>query len=135
MHAVIYALIQVVHNFGAAAVIGLTFFSLLQRPAEAAAQRRIFIAIGIAWAVQGASGAAFGIATWSFYGKLPDIHGVALAALGIKVTCVVSGLALIILLLRRYAQHRSVVPLVSSAVLFTLGVTALSGAAFLRWFS
>ena len=33
------------------------------------------------WAAQAASGGAFGFVSWLYYGRFPDIHGIAVAAL------------------------------------------------------
>ena len=54
----IYALIQVAHNFGAAAVIGFASYGLMRRVGQELTQRTAFLGLTIAWAVQGASGAA-----------------------------------------------------------------------------
>lgn len=135
MHNLIYALIQVVHNFGAAAIIGFTACALWRWRGEAEAQRRIFIAIGVAWLIQGASGVSFGIASLSFYGKLPDIHGVALAALAVKILCVATALIVTAVVFKRGFGAGEKKRTVTRGGLFVLGVIALSAAGFLRWFS
>jgi hypothetical protein len=66
---------------------------------------------------------------------LPDIHGIALTALFLKMACAVLGIILGMTYLRfergwpGTAQRRIL------GFDFGLGVTALTAAAFLRWFS
>ena len=71
----------------------------------------------------------------SFESLLPDIHGVAIDALLIKIVCAVAGFILAV----ACAKADSVWPekrqtLVWRAML-AAGVVALASAAFLRWFS
>lgn len=127
-----YALIQVVHNFGAAAVVGFAVSGLWLRARPAA--RRLALLMAVAWAVQAATGAAFGATSYYFYGHFPDIHGIAVDALFIKVGCAVAGFFLAAITyirwesLNRYAMSIWV-------ILCLLAATALGSAAFLRWFS
>lgn len=135
MQNLIYALIQVVHNFGAAAVIGIATYGLRFGRNIATKQRRLLVFMAVAWAVQGASGASFGITSLYYYGKLPDIHGTAVAALFVKMTCVLTGFIIAVAALKTGSAEnpkRSVVIWLAS---LALGATALSAAAFLRWFS
>lgn len=131
----VYALIQVFHNFGAAAVLGFATYGVLCRLGKQLVRRSVFLGLAIAWGIQGASGASFGIASFSFYGKLPDIHGIAVMAVSIKMICVAIGFLVALIGYRKStgpAQHSQYLPLILS---FVLGATALSAAAFLRWFS
>ena len=130
----IYALNQVIHNFGAAAVIGFSTYGLLRRADNPAAQRSILLALTIAWAVQGVTGVTFGITSLYFYGKLPDIHGVAIIAVTTKIVCVILGLIVAVAGLRKRSEIPSNYQ-IHILISFTLGVVALSAAAFLRWFS
>ncbi len=131
----IYALIQVIHNFGAAAVIGFATYGLMRRAEWESIQRTAFLGLLIAWAAQGISGAVFGITSLSFYGKLPDIHGVAVVAVTIKMICVVLGFIVAFIGFKKSkGEGRGPQgPLLITS--FVLGATALSAAAFLRWFS
>ncbi len=131
--ALIYACIQVVHNFGALAVLGIAISGLRMSGADAPPQRRMAIFMATAWTVQAISGAAFGVTTFYFYGHLPDIHGVAIAALLIKVTCALIGfsIALIYIIRGGGLGYRRLLWSTSCV----LGAVALSSAAFLRWFS
>ena len=87
------------------------------------------------WALQLASGAVFGAVSWHFYGQFPDIHGIAIAALVLKVLCALVALVLIALSLYARPLHDGRRSTVTWRLLATLGGTALTGAAFLRWFS
>ncbi|MES1983029.1 MAG: hypothetical protein V4443_11215 [Pseudomonadota bacterium] len=128
-----YTVVQVFHNFGAVAAVGGSLAATL---APAIQYRRKLAWLTLAgWGTQAASGASFGMVSYQFYGKFPDIAGVALDALIIKMLCVASGFLLVGFYLFRgqtwsAATQNRVWP-ISSA----LAVTAISAAAFLRWFS
>ncbi len=124
MQNLTYALIQIIHNLGAATIVGLSATALWQP------QRRLAGWVAAIWALQGVSGLMFGITTFFYEGHLPDIHGIAVDALIIKITCVILGFVLSLLL---YAKKRWDAQL--WRILFALGVVALAAAAFLRWFS
>ncbi|MDH4235241.1 MAG: hypothetical protein OEV15_08930, partial [Gallionella sp.] len=87
----------------------------------------------IGWAAQGASGATFGAISFYHYGKFPDIHDIAVAALGVKMACAALGFALAAWLL--FAHPSEAFNRRAWLVLFGLGALALSSAAVLRWFS
>ncbi|HRP97465.1 MAG TPA: hypothetical protein PL143_14570 [Rhodocyclaceae bacterium] len=57
-----YALVQVVHNFGAAAVVGVPVLALALAGASSAEhlRRRLLWLILLAWSAQALSGAGFG---------------------------------------------------------------------------
>ncbi|HTN94829.1 MAG TPA: hypothetical protein VMJ33_09625 [Gallionella sp.] len=142
MQNLIYALIQVIHNFGAATVVGSAASALwllrgdtgLVR-GDAAVQRRLAILAAAAWAVQAASGALFGLTTYYFEHHLPDIHGIAVDALLVKIICAAAGFILAaayVISGSRWAKHRR---LLAWRVLLAIGAIALASAAFLRWFS
>ena len=133
----IYALNQVIHNFGAVTVIAVATYGLIRQRSdkESVQPRLLLLALTIAWAVQGASGATFGITSFYFNGELPDIHGVAVTALYIKMTCVSLGFILACFGLWRSMAEAQHVPGITWPASLALGATALSSAAFLRWFS
>ena len=135
MRNLAYALVQVVHNFGAATVIGTAVASLWFVRDNIAIQGKLALVMAVAWAVQLLSGAAFGATSYYYAGHFPDIHGVAIAALGIKLVCASAGF----LLAASYVKWGSVWPargrFYTWCALTALAVTALSSAAFLRWFS
>lgn len=126
-----YSATQVVHNFGAVAVVGGAACALAWR--EAAVQRRLVWIVLIGWAIQAASGATFGAISFYHYGEFPDIHGIAVAALGVKMACAASGFALAAWQLFAHPSEMPSRPV--WIVLFGLGALALSSAAVLRWFS
>ena len=130
-----YALTQVIHNFGAVAVVGGALLGRWPQAAAPLARRRLAWLILIGWLLQGASGAGFGGISFAYYGQFPDIHGVALAALLLKMACAVAGVGFAAVFLTyqgRWAGRRQEAVW---TVLILLGVTALAAAAFLRWFS
>lgn len=129
-----YALTQVVHNFGASAVVGGAVASLWLAP-RPELDRSIAWLVCLGWAAQIASGAAFGAISFYYYGKFPDIAGVAIAALVIKVTCAASGFSLAALYLLRAASWTAALRRKIWLMLAGLSATALTAAAFLRWFS
>lgn len=131
----IYALIQVVHNFGAVAVVGISAYGTFWLRRELPLQRRMALLLAVAWALQVIGGIAFGFTSYHFYGHLPDIHGVAVDALSVKATC--AGLGFI--LAAGYYEtspkgwFHNAVPIWAGSLI--LGCIALGAAAFLRWFS
>jgi hypothetical protein len=131
----IYALNQVIHNFGAATVIGTAASALWLVRGDAAARRRLAIFAAAAWAIQAASGALFGITTYYFEGHLPDIHGIAVNALLIKIFCAVAGFVLAVVYIRSSSAWAMDRQLLAWRALLATGAIALGSAAFLRWFS
>lgn len=130
-----YALNQVAHNFGAAAVLGGAVLARWPVRHEAAARRKFAWLILAGWGAQVGSGMAFGAISYAYYGQFPDIHGIAVAALMIKVFCAGLGFLLAALYLR-YGAGWSKARIESAwNGLIALAATALAAAAFLRWFS
>lgn len=129
-----YALTQVVHNFGAAAVLGGAVFALW--PAFRQEDGRTFAwLILIAWGAQIASGGLFGLTSLYFYGKTPDLSSIAMAALAIKVIAAIAGFMLTAFYLVRGREWNKTGVQRTFRILAALGATALTAAAFLRWFS
>lgn len=130
-----YALTQVAHNFGAVAVVGGPLFARWpQRPAEPVRRGLAWLVL-VGWMVQGASGAGFGAISYAYYGTFPDIHGIAVAALLLKMGCAVAGFLLVTTVLHQRERWSALRHDMAWAGLLALGVTALTAAAFLRWFS
>jgi hypothetical protein len=108
---------------------------LLAAPLALSLQRNTAWIVGGGWLAQILSGIGFGVVSYTGYGTLPDIHGIAVAALYIKILCATGGVVSAFMFVR-YASGwseercRSVWQL-----LLVLGVAALTAAAFLRWFS
>ena len=126
-----YAATQIIHNFGAVAVVGGSACALAWH--EATAQRRLARIVLIGWATQAASGATFGAISFYNYGKFPDIHGIAVAALGVKMACAMLGFTLAAW--QSFTQHPAASSRRAWLALCGLGILALSSAAVLRWFS
>jgi hypothetical protein len=131
----IYALIQVIHNFGAATVVGTATAAIWLVHGNAGVRHRLSYLMASAWAIQAASGVMFGATTYYFEKSLPDIHGVAVDALLVKTACAAAGFVLAIVLIRRGRDWSSAKHLRAWRILLALGVIALASAAFLRWFS
>lgn len=128
-----YALTQVAHNFGAVAVVaGPLYVVCAGRPER---ERRVLWLVLSGWGVQIASGVLFGLVSFHFYGQLPDIHGIAVAALSVKVLCALAAVALAAMSLRLRAAPGDRRAARAWLTLAALGMTALTAAAFLRWFS
>lgn len=132
-HNLTYAVIQVVHNFGAVAVVGGAVGSLWLGPQGR--RRPLAWTVLAGWAAQAASGGAFGAVSWLYYGQFPDIHGIAVAALLVKMACAAAGFVLAALYLYRDTRWSPPAQQTVWRALALLAVTALTAAAFLRWFS
>lgn len=130
---VAYAVVQIAHNFGAVAAVGGSLAAAVVSHSRA---RRDFVWLAFAgWGIQGASGATFGAVSYYFYHRFPDISGLATDALVVKIACVIAGAALLGAYLAweaRWASETRDRVCMTSAI---LAITALSAAAFLRWFS
>jgi len=133
---ILYAGMQIAHNFGAAAMAGRPIAALWLGPARTTSRttfRKIALLTLFAWLVQGASGAGFGAVSFFVVGELPEIHHLALVALGVKIACAVLAIALLgFKLLGALEAASEKATLISLA---GLGSTALTCAAILRWFS
>ena len=127
-----YALVQVVHNLGAALVVAPSAGALwLAR--DGAPRRRLAWLSTSAWAVQAATGAGFAVVSWLGKGALPEVEGVALAALAVKVGSTSAGLSAGVLLLCLPGAGAATTTALWRASL-AAGAAALVGAAFLRWY-
>jgi hypothetical protein len=130
-----YALTQLFHNFGAVAVTGGSAFALWASALPRRSEAQLARLVGLGWAVQVASGTGFGAVSYCFYGQFPDIHGVAVIALVTKITCAAAGLALALHSVVRGENWSEAQRRFSWWVLAALAATALTAAAFLRWYS
>lgn len=130
-----YALVQVIHNLGAVAVVGGAVCALAPPCRQPEFRRRLAWLVLVGWAIQAMSGAGFGAISIYYYGRPPDIHAIAMAALFIKMACAATGFTLAALSLMSATRGRPFFREAVWPVLAGLGVTAISAAAFLRWFS
>jgi hypothetical protein len=129
-----YALTQVVHNFGAAAVLGGAVFALW--PVLRLEYGRAFAwLILVGWGAQIASGAVFGVTSFYYYGEMPDLSRIAAAALAVKVAAAIMGFLLAAFYLVRGREWDRVGVKHAFQALAVLAAAALTAAAFLRWFS
>jgi hypothetical protein len=128
-----YSAVQILHNFGAVAAVGGSFAAAAN--ARADIRKKLAWLTLAGWGAQAASGATFGMVSFFFYHRFPDIAGVAVVALVIKILCAATGFLLVAAYLfwgAGWAEgSKSRMWYTSSA----LSVIALSAAAFLRWFS
>lgn len=131
----LYALNQVVHNFGAVAVAGGALLGRWPVGVDLAKRRPLAWLVLTGWTLQAVSGAAFGAISYAYYGAFPDIHAIAVVALLVKLTCAAAGFTLAAAWLR-YGQRWSEPQCeLAWSILILLALMALSAAAFLRWFS
>jgi hypothetical protein len=130
-----YALTQVIHNFGAVAVVGGAATALWLTPRQPVLERSLAWLVALAWVAQIISGVSLGAISFYYYGRFPDISGIATAALAIKITSAVIGFFLAVFYLLRAARWPDATCRRIWQVLTGLGVIALTAAAFLRWFS
>ncbi len=122
-----YAIDQSIHNLGAVSVTGGAILALL----SGVARRKLAWIVLSGWAVQGMTGALFGVLSYAFYGHLPDIAGIAVDALVIKMACAASGFFLAAFYLRQARTENMNFWRIEAL----LAIAALTAASFLRWFS
>jgi hypothetical protein len=130
-----YALVQVVHNVGAVSVAGAAAFARLPMCRTSDAHVLLARVVVAGWIAQALSGAGFGAISYAYYGQFPDLHGIAVAALVIKMLCALAGFAMAASYLRRHANWTPAGCRRAWDALLGLAATALVAAAFLRWFS
>ena len=131
----IYTCVQLAHNFGAVTVVGSPAVALWLGQNHKIGQHQLAWLMVIGWFAQGASGAGFGLTSLYLKGQIPDVTGIAWVALVVKIACALTGFILAMVYLRSGASgwsSRSQVLL--RMIMLGLAVTALSGAAFLRWY-
>lgn len=127
-----YAVAQLVHNFGSVAIVGGSICALALYRTGFASHRLTWIVL-IGWGIQAVSGSTFGAISYFHYGKFPDIKGIALAALGVKILCTTIGFTFAASQLFVNFSIKS-----NRRIGFLqcgMGILALSSAAVLRWFS
>ena len=131
-----YALTQIVHNLGAVSVTGGAAAARGLKLAEPPPAQRLLAALVLGgWVAQAASGVCFGAISYWAYGRLPDIHGIAVAALVLKIACAAAGFSLAALYLVREARWSERGRQRAWTAQLAFALTALAAAAVLRWFS
>ena len=134
MDNVAYGLIQAIHNLGAALAFGGAWAGRVVARSGDSRSATALLWVLAAWFTQIVTGALFGAMSLYFYGRLPDIHGIALAALVVKIACAAAGAVLAVV----FWAHRGgglSSPHRAWDALMALAVIALIAAALLRWFS
>ena len=129
---ILYGGVQLVHNFGAAAITGLPIAALWFKPTPQILRKMAWFTL-LAWLLQAASGAGFGTMSYFMEGELPEIHRLARAALCVKIACAV--LAVTLLAVHFLWRSPAAPGNATWRCLAVFGVTALTSAAALRWFS
>jgi hypothetical protein len=128
--SLVYSLVQLIHNFGAAFAVGTPAVWLWRGPPLRSVSERMLAMVAVLWLLQALSGAGFGMASWWFYGALPDLNSAAASALSVKIVCALAAVVLCSwALLRRGGAERHAV----WVALMLLAAIALGAAAFLRW--
>jgi hypothetical protein len=130
MVELVYALIQAIHNLGAVTLVAVPAAALAWQGRSAAVERRLSWTLLAAWGLQAAGGAAFAATSYGFKGQLPEVAGVALAALGVKVAATVAGFGLAAAQLWRNRRAGTA----DWVACMALAVTAFTAAALLRWY-
>lgn len=128
-----YTVVQILHNFGAVAAVGGSLAAAVNASVDSRKKLAWLTLAG--WGTQAASGATFGMVSFFFYHRLPDIAGVAIIALIIKILCAATGFLLVAAYLfwgSSWAERKKNRVWYASSILSAI---ALSAAAFLRWFS
>ncbi len=130
-----YALTQLIHNFGALAIVGGALGGLKVQADNLHLKRKLAWLVLGGWCAQAFSGIIFGAISLYLYGETPDLHTTAQVALTIKMACAVSGILLSLFYVRRAEGWSNKGRHNAWTALTGFGATALSSAAFLRWFS
>jgi hypothetical protein len=134
MNELVYTFVQALHNLGAGAVVASPALALAMPEGSGRRERRLAWVLLFAWGLQAASGAGFAAASYGLKGELPEVAGVALVALVVKMAATFGGcvLAAGLLWLRRFTEPRSRV--FAWSVCLGLATAALMAAAPLRWY-
>lgn len=127
-----YSAVQVAHNFGAVAAVGGSFAAMLAPPEG---RRKLAWLAFAGWTTQAVSGPAFGLVSYYFYQRFPDIAGIAIVALTIKILCVALGFLLATIWLLPCPACLERIGTWVWPASTALAATALTAAAFLRWFA
>lgn len=121
------------HNLGAVTVVAGPLYFLIA--GELKRERGVLWMVLAGWAVQIISGGFLGLISLYFYGQLPDIHGIAIGALVIKIACAITAFVLIIVSLSAHDLYTGRRAPITWRALAALALISISAAAFLRWFS
>jgi hypothetical protein len=134
MTELVYALVQAVHNLGAVAVVACPVLALASRGNREAGDRRLAWILLTAWGLQAVSGGGFAAASYGLKGALPEVTGVALAALAVKIAATAAGFTLGVALLRARRLTGGRPRAAAWGLALGLALSALTAAAPLRWY-
>lgn len=129
-----YSVVQVWHNFGAIAVVGSPAAAWLWTREQCTVPNTLAWLTVSGWIVQTLSGIGFGLTSYFSRGELPEIEGVALFALYIKMGCAIGGFFVSTYYLKAVLKRRERMQSWIWPCLLVVGTVALTCAAFLRWF-
>ena len=127
-----YACIQLIHNLGAATVVGGPAAALWPVRESQLALKRVAQLVTAGWLAQASAGLGFGLTSYFLRGEIPDITGVALFALATKIFSTICGIPISLFAIKRISSNRS--SCIVFKILLALGVLSISAAAFLRWY-
>jgi hypothetical protein len=133
MENLIYTWIQIAHNFGAVAVVGSPAMGWWLERKNIAANRLALVAL-LGFFVQGATGIGFAITSYSLKGAVPEVAGIALAALLVKVSATVIGFLAAAILWKKSPQWLVRRKILIWQIMLVFSIAALMGAAVLRWY-
>ncbi len=133
MENLIYTWLQIVHNFGAVAVVGSPAMGWWLERKNVVAYRLALLAL-FGWFVQGATGIGFALTSYSLKGAVPEVTGIALAALLTKVSSTVIGVTIAAILWRKGSRWSARSRTFAWQMMLAFSTAALMAAAYLRWY-
>ena len=134
MENLIYTWVQRVHNFGAVAVIDSPAATLsLSRQNQIVRSKLAWLML-LGWLAQGASGVGFALTSYTMKGALPEVTGIALGALVLKVECTFIGTVLKEFYLATRLRWSAAREHKMWQLMLLMTVSAITTAAFLRWY-
>jgi hypothetical protein len=133
MENLTYTIVQILHNFGAVTVVGSPIAGWWLERKNLAVHRLTLLAL-LGWMAQGATGIGFALTSYTFKGAIPEVTGIALAALLIKVFATLIGFVAAILIFKKGRQWQSRTRIRTWQSMLFLSLSALTAAGFLRWY-
>ena len=133
MENLTYTIVQILHNFGAVTVFGSPIAGWWLERKNFAVHRLTLLAL-LGWMAQGATGIGFALTSYTFKGAIPEVTGIALGALLIKVFSTLIGFVAAILIFRKGRQWKSQSRIRIWQSMLFLAFSAMTAAGFLRWY-
>jgi hypothetical protein len=135
METFLYTLVQLVHNFGAAAVAGSPVAALWFGRENKIALQKITWLMTLGWVIQGATGVGFAITSYTMDGAIRHVDGIAFVALALKVACTFVGAVVAGSYLITGSHWSAPNQLRMWKLMVIMTLSALAAAAVLRWYS